>query len=146
MTATAHALIGGVIASTITTPEIGISLSLISHPIVDLIPHWDFASNWRSKNKIKLFLEAALDVSFGVVLAFALFGKNVDYVYFFSCILASEIWDIIESPYWLLNWKFPPISWIYNVQSRLQGKLRAPWGIYTQILTVAVLYIILKNF
>lgn len=146
MTATAHALIGGAIAATIQNPQAGIALAFISHPIADMIPHWDFAADWRSKNKVKLFLEASLDLGTGLVVAYALFGRDVDIIYFFSCIFASEIWDIVESPYWLLNWKFPPITWVYNIQSKLQGKLAAPWGIITQILFVALLYIILKNF
>lgn len=143
MTATAHALIGGAIASTIQNPELGLALSFISHPIMDLIPHWDFAGNWRSKKKLKLFLEASLDLSFGVVISYALFGRNTDLWYFLACIVASEIWDVIEAPYWLLNWRFPPISWVYNIQSRMQGKAELPWGLITQILFVTVAIVIL---
>lgn len=146
MTATAHALMGGAIASTISNPELGLSLAFISHPLLDLIPHWDFAADWRTKNKVKLFLEASLDLSFGVLISYLLFGTNVNFWYFFGCIFVSEVWDMIEAPYWLLNWKFPPISWVYNVQSRMQGKAALPWGIITQIITITVATIFLQNF
>lgn len=91
-------------------------------------------------------MEASLDVTFGTIVAYFLFGQNINPWYFFGCILFSEIWDIIEAPYWLLNWKFPPISWVYNVQSRMQGKAALPWGIITQILTVALATVLLQNF
>ncbi|MDD2823359.1 MAG: hypothetical protein PHQ59_04755 [Candidatus Daviesbacteria bacterium] len=145
MTATAHALIGGAVASTISNPELGLSLAFISHPLLDLIPHWDFANNWRAKDKFILFIEASADLTFGVLLSYILFGQNVNLWYFFGCIFVSEVWDIIEAPYWFLNWKFPPISWIYNVQSKMQGKAALPWGIITQILTVALATLILQK-
>jgi len=145
MTATAHALIGGAIASTIPNPEIGLSLAFISHPLLDLIPHWDFANNWRTKNKVRLFIEASLDLGFGVILAYFLFGQNVNLWYFLGCIFVSEVWDIIEAPYWFFNWRFPPISWIYNIQSRMQGKAKLPWGIITQILIVILATLILQT-
>ncbi|MFA5933381.1 MAG: hypothetical protein WCV81_03925 [Microgenomates group bacterium] len=145
MTATAHALIGGAVASTISSPELGLSLAFISHPLLDLIPHWDFANNWRTKNKTKLFIEASLDLSFGVILTYILFGQGVNMWYFFGCIFVSEVWDIIEAPYWLLNWKFPPISWVYNIQSRMQGKAPLPWGIITQIVTVVLATVVLQS-
>lgn len=146
MTATAHALVGGIIASNVPDPSIGLSLSFISHPLLDLIPHWDFALDWRNKNSTKLFFEASFDLGFGVLLSYLLFGSNVNFWYFFACILASEIWDVIEAPYWLLGWKFPPFSWLFNIQSRLQGKLKLPWGIITQIVTVVVITLILQKY
>lgn len=145
MTATAHALVGGAIASTIPDPAIGLSLAFISHPLLDLIPHWDFAENWRTKNKVKLFFEASADLGVGVLISYILFGANINFWYFFACILASEIWDLLEAPYWILGWKFPPFSWIFNIQSNMQGKAKLPWGIITQITTVVLIVLILQN-
>lgn len=145
MTATAHALIGGAIASTVPDPVVGLSLSFISHPLLDLIPHWDFAENWRTKKSSKLFLEASADLGFGVLLSYFLFGSNVNLWYFFACIIVSEVWDAFEAPYWLLGWTFPPFSWLYNIQSNMQGKLKLPWGIITQIVTVVLIVLILQN-
>jgi membrane-bound metal-dependent hydrolase YbcI (DUF457 family) len=52
MTATAHALIGGAIAASIPNPALGLPLAAISHPLVDMIPHWDFGLGWRKKKKV----------------------------------------------------------------------------------------------
>lgn len=144
MTATAHVLIGGAIASTIVNPEVGLSLAFISHPLLDLIPHWDFANHWQVKNKTKLFLESSLDFSFGVLLSYLLFGQQVSLWYFGACVFAAVVFDIIEAPYWF-GWKFAPISLVYNIQSKMQGKAKLPWGIITQIITVTLITIVLQN-
>ncbi len=146
MTATAHALVGGAIAASIPNPAIGVPLALVSHPLLDLIPHWDFGIGWRGKNKFTLFLESSLDLLLGIVLAYFLFGKNISSIYFLSCILASESWDILMMPYLLLNWKFPPFQTVYNLQHAMQRKAKASfvWGILTQIGTVYATVLLLR--
>lgn len=136
MTATAHALVGGAIAASVPDPTIGLTLSFASHPILDAIPHWDFGWGWKQKTKLKLFLQASFDLSLGLVISYLIFGKNVNFWYFSACVFASEAWDIMEAPYWFLDWRFPPFSWIYNIQSKMQGKVRLPWGILTQVASV----------
>lgn len=145
MTATAHALVGGAIAASISNPALALPLAAFSHPILDMIPHWDFGNGWRGKNKVTLFVESVLDLVVGILLAYFLFventffGKNVDPIYLLSCIFFSEIWDILMMPYLLFNWKFPPFSTAYQFQHKIQkhAKLTSlPWGILTQAVTV----------
>lgn len=139
MTATAHALVGGAIAASISNPAIALPLASLSHPILDMIPHWDFGIGWRGKNKVTLFTESVLDLVVGILLAFFIFGKNVDPIYFLTCIFFSEIWDILMMPYLLFKWKFPPFSTAYNLQHKIQKHTKLtflPWGVLTQALTV----------
>lgn len=139
MTATAHALVGGAIAASISNPAIALPLASLSHPILDMIPHWDFGIGWRTKNKVTLFTESVLDLVVGILLAFFIFGKNVDPFYFLTCIFFSEIWDILMMPYLLFKWKFPPFSTAYNLQHKIQKHTKLtflPWGILTQAITV----------
>lgn len=145
MTATAHALVGGIAASTIQDPLLGITLAAASHPLLDMIPHWDFGWGWRKKTKLKLFLQASFDMIFGFVLAYLLFGQNVNFWYFSACVLASEIWDILEIPYWFFGWKFPPFGWIYKFQHDIQGKAKLPWGILTQVGSVAGILLVMRS-
>ncbi|MBI4040057.1 hypothetical protein HY389_01740 [Candidatus Daviesbacteria bacterium] len=146
MTATAHALVGGAIAASVPDPTIGLTLSAASHPIMDLIPHWDFGWGWRSKTKVKLFAQASFDLALGFILAYFLFGRYTNnFWYFMAAVFASEIWDMLEAPYWFFNWRFPPFSWIYNIQHRLQGKVKLPWGILTQVAVVIVVVIALQT-
>src|SRR5437868_2922896 len=136
MTATAHALVGGAIAASIPNPVIGITLSAASHPLLDLIPHWDFGWGWREKSKQKLFLQAAGDGIFGLILAYLLFGMGVPLWYFLACVFVSVAWDIAEAPYWFFNWRKGPVAWIYKIQSNMQGKTKTMWlGILTQVVT-----------
>ncbi|MBI2601111.1 hypothetical protein HYW42_04100 [Candidatus Daviesbacteria bacterium] len=147
MTATAHALVGGAIAASMQNPVLGITLSAVSHPLLDLIPHWDFGWGWRQKTKLRLFLEATFDLVFGFLLAYLLFGRNIDFWYFSAAVLASEIWDILEAPYWFFGWKFPPFGLIYKIQSSLQGKTKTMQvGILNQVLTVTGIVLVLRLF
>lgn len=144
MTATAHALIGGVIASSIPDPALGIPLSAISHPIADMIPHWDFGCGWKKKNKALLFFQSFADLSFGVTLTFLIFGNTTNHLYLFLAIFISESWDLLQAPYWLFNWKFFPFSLFYNFGSKTNRKAKLPWGILTQIATVSSLVLSLR--
>lgn len=137
MTATAHALIGGAIAaSTPQNPALGISLTAISHPILDMIPHWDFGLGWKKKNKLLLFFQALADLIFGIFVTFLLFGKSVNALYLMLAIFISLSWDILQAPYWLFGWKFFPFSTFYKFQHEINGKAKLPWGILTQAATV----------
>lgn len=144
MTITAHALVGGAIAASIQNPTLGILISAATHPILDMIPHWDEGWGWRQKTKLRLFTESFLDLVLGVVLTYFLFGQNIPLWYLMACIFASLFWDFLEAPYLFLNWKFPPFYQIYKIQSRLQGKLKAPWGILTQVASVGVVVLALS--
>lgn len=144
MTATAHALIGGAIAASIPNPAIGIPLAAISHPIVDMIPHWDFGCGWKKKGKLVLFLQSFADLTFGVVLTFLLFGNTTNQFYLFLAIFISESWDLMQMPYLLFNWKFFPFSAFYHFGHGTNGKAKMPLGILTQAATVTGLVLVLR--
>ena len=145
MTATAHALVGGAIAYAVPNPVIGISLAFISHPLLDMIPHWDAGWGWRSKTKKRLFTEAVIDCILGLGLAFLLFGGTTPFWYLLACIFASEALDLMEIPYWFFRWDFPPFSWIYKFQHNIQGKAKLPWGVLTQVVTVGLIIFLLTS-
>ncbi len=137
MTATVHAIVGGAIAaSTPNNPALGISLAALSHPILDMVPHWDFGLGWKKKNKVVLFFESSADLIFGVVVTFLLFGKFTDNLYLMLAIFISESWDFMIMPYLLFNWKFPPFSTFYKVQHALNRRADIFWGVLTQAATV----------
>lgn len=144
MTATAHALIGGAIAASVPDPRLGITLSAISHPIADMIPHWDFGLGWRKKSKVLLFLESFGDLAFGVIITFLIFGKSTNTLYLLLCIFMSESWDFMQMPYLLFNWKFFPFSTFYKFGSQTNGKAKMPWGILTQVASVSGLVLALR--
>ncbi len=146
MTATAHALVGGAIAASISDPALGLPLATLSHPILDMIPHWDLGCGWRKKNKLTLFAESVLDLLIGIIAAFFIFGKSADPIYLLACIFFSEIWDILMMPYLLLGWNLPPFSTAYKWQHKIQSNIKLPWGILTQIGTVTGIILVLRIF
>lgn len=146
MTATAHALIGGAIAASISNPAIGLPLAAISHPLADMIPHFDFGIGWRNKTKLKLLIQGSGDLLFGIILTYLIFGQTTDLYYLAAAVFLSEIWDIIQVPYWILNWKFPPFSTFYNFQHEINSKAKLPWGILTQAATVGGVVLVLRVF
>ena len=135
MTATAHALVGGAIAASISNPAIGLPLAAASHPLLDMIPHWDFGWGWRKKSKVLLFTQSIFDLVFGVAVTLLIFGKVTDLTYLLFAIFLSEVWDILQMPYLLWGWKFP-FYIFYKFQHEINGKARLPWGILTQAATV----------
>jgi membrane-bound metal-dependent hydrolase YbcI (DUF457 family) len=145
MTATAHALVGGAIAASVPDPLIGISLSLLSHPLLDMVPHWDAGWGWRKKTKVRLFTECSIDLLGGTFVAYLLFGQHTSLPYFLAAVFASELWDLLEIPYWFFNWRQAPFSWIYKFQHEIQGKLALPWGIVTQVVSVSAIVLLLKT-
>ena len=145
MTATAHALIGGTIAAAFPqNPSLGITLAAASHPLLDMIPHWDFGLGWKKKNKVLLFSQAAFDLIFGITVTFLFFGKSVSPIYLLLAIFMSLSWDFLQAPYWLFGWKFPPFSTFYNVSHQINVKAKLPWGILTQAATVTGLVLVLR--
>lgn len=146
MIATAHALVGGAVAASVSNPALGVTIAAVSHPLMDLIPHWDFARGWQKKPKAKLFIESFLDVTLGVILATVLFSQGVEPRYFAACVLASVIWDFLEAPYWFLKREIPPFYWVYKIQHRMQGRTGPKWGILTQVVTVAAILAVLSKF
>lgn len=145
MTATAHSIVGGAIAAAVPDPILGISLALLSHPLLDMIPHWDEGWGWRKKDKSRLFMECSIDMMAGIIVTFALFGGGVHTWYLLACIGAAVSWDVLEAPYLILNWKFQPFELFYKLQHNIQGKAALPWGIVTQIVTVGLVLFFLHR-
>lgn len=152
MTITAHILVGGAIASAVPNPYIGIPLSLVSHHLLDIIPHWDEGWGWRQKPKLRLFAESFFDLALGLGVGYLMFvqsgffGLKTNLNYFLICSFFAIAADLMEAPYLFLNWKFPPFSTFYNIQHQLQGKARLPWGVLTQVATVGAVVLVLKFF
>lgn len=142
--AVSHTLIAGAIASTVPNQPLGLALSFVSHPLLDMIPHWDLGWGWRQKPKLRLLIECSLDLFGGLAITYLAFGNKVNLGYFLGCIALSVGWDVLEVPYWFLKWNFPPFSTVYNIQHPIQGKAKLPWGILSQVLSVAFITILLS--
>ena len=139
MTATAHALIGASLAVKLTNPLVGIPIAFLSHFAADLVPHWDPGTNHKKKTKLRLKLEATADVLIGFLLTYLIFARFVDPVYLFVMIIAAQLPDWLEAPYFMFGIKLPPFTWFRWIGSTLQTRMQLPWGLVTQVVIVGLL-------
>jgi hypothetical protein len=142
MLAASHALTGAAIAAASPNPITGIFLALLSHPLLDLIPHWDLNSRDNGKKPLDLLLFCSTDVAVGFSLGFLIFGQKVLPGILLITMLAAQLPDWLEAPYHLFHWRFPPFSTVKNIQHQLHSKLDLPWGLLTQIALLGIILLI----
>lgn len=145
MTATGHALVGAAIVTKIPDLRISLPLVLISHFVLDKLPHWDPMTNRKAKSVNLVLTETVIDVVLGLALVGLIFvfflRKNP--VTMFAGALVSYSPDMFEAPYVLFKLNFAPSYYLYRFQKWIHdlgfnARAQAPWGVITQVLVVAV--------
>ncbi len=157
MTATAHALVAAAIARAIPNPYLSIPLAFGSHFILDAVPHWDFGTNWRGRSKKMTGALAIAETTLGITVAYFLFHGKVEPVQLLLTIIAGELPDWMEAPYYIFfasqNKKEPGKTaafWekltykIYKLENVFHAKASYPFGVFTQVATVAFFLLLLK--
>jgi hypothetical protein len=129
-----HALIGASLAKLVPNPYLGLPLSLASHFLTDLIPHWDLRTRKTKRSKPKIVVYSLTDAFIGYLIGYLLFASSVPLPYLAAMMFTSQLPDWLEAPYHVFDWRFPPFSNIKKFQSKLHRKLDLPWGLVTQIL------------
>ncbi|MCA9308697.1 MAG: hypothetical protein R3B92_02180 [Patescibacteria group bacterium] len=147
MLLTPHTIVGVAVATAISNPLIAAPLSFALHFAGDKLPHWDFFSNTKNGERRVGWRPLAVmaDMSIGIFIAltftyYALWGLGDSYLALniFLCGLASVLPDALTGPY--IYTDNPPkfCMWIKNIQSKAQTQAPLPWGIFTQLVVVAV--------
>lgn len=157
MTATAHALVAGAIASRLTDPFVASIFAFGSHYIMDSIPHWDFGTNWRVRPKATTGILAIADTVTAFTVAYILFAGKVGVVPITIVTIASLLPDWLETPWYILfahQKKHEPgpragiaerlAYLVYKIPNAFHAKAQFPLGLFTQIATVAFFWILLK--
>jgi hypothetical protein len=149
MTATAHAVLGTVIAAKVGNPALAIPLAIASHIAADMFPHWDTATNISRKGKRRAIIDSFIDLILGFLLSYAIVfflfpHTNLFYVLFL--ILISQSLDWLMLPYYFLRIKFPLFVWAYKFQKSFNHSLDKPWGIINQIAVLALIVILAMIF
>lgn len=143
MTAISHALIGASIAAKVSSPLAAGSIAFGTHFLCDIVPHWDFGTNWRLRPKIVTGALAIAETLIALIGGYFLFTSLVpNQMTLAIAIVASLLPDWLEAPYYIFP-KAPRIFYhLYKIQSRLHSRMQAPAGIYTQIIVVGLFLII----
>lgn len=157
MTATAHALVAGAIASKFSDPVTASGLALFSHFIMDSVPHWDFGTNWRNRPKAATGTVAIFETILGMAVAYWFFNQHVPLPLLGITVVASIIPDWLETPWYIFfatAQKHAPAKsasfWeklcftIYKTENIFHAKAELPLGIITQVVTVAFFLLLLR--
>ena len=156
MTATAHALVSGAIASRFADPFVGGELALTSHYVMDSIPHWDFGTNWRDRPKHKTGTFAIAETLVGVCLSYYFFGVHLPFLLWAITVGCGILPDWLETPWYIFfahQKKHGPSAragiWertayaFYKVPNMFHAKAQLPLGAVTQIAAVVFFLFIL---
>lgn len=143
----AHALTGGVIASKIANPLVSLPLALASHFLIDLLPHWNPRLSIEKKKygyiTKKTFLVIVLDCLFGLFLGLFLAFRHLPDTSMMLKIIAGcfvgILPDLIEAPFYFLNWKNFRLTKIAVFQSSHQNNVSFWPGMVSQIIFTIVL-------
>ena len=156
MTATAHALVAGAIASHIPDPFSAALLALASHFIMDSVPHWDFGANWRNRPTSVPGILAIAETVIGMSVAYLVFGGKVELGLLSVTVVASLLPDWLETPWYIFfanhKKKMPATGAgilekicfnVYKIENVFHTKASFPFGVITQVATVAFFLVIL---
>lgn len=157
MTAVAHALVAGAIATKVHDPISLVTLNLGAHFIMDSVPHWDFGTNWRSRSKRLTGFISIIDTLTAYAVAYLLFIPQTTGFLLILAVTSSLLPDWLETPWYIFfarNDKFEPGKHasflekltfrLYKTENRFHSKAGFPLGAITQVATVLFFLWVLK--
>lgn len=160
MTATAHALVAGAIATTFPDPFTAGTLAFLSHFVMDSIPHWDIGTNWRGRPRRITGALAIAETAVGISAGFLFFSSRAPTLTLLLAIALSLLPDWMETPWYIFfarqNKPKPGKNagaWerltygIYKTENMFHAKLQDPLlGIATQVIAVVFFLQLLEIF
>jgi len=132
MLAATHAIVGAITITQVQNPEIALSMAFISHPLLDLFPHWDLNTRWAARSKLNTFILSAADSGGGMLLGLLLFATKENFFLLIAGMLVAQWADFLEAPYHFGfhdHWFFKTIK---KFQHLWHTKLGWPWGFIPQ--------------
>jgi hypothetical protein len=141
-----HTLIGALVATKIPEPRIALPLALISHFVLDLIPHWNpnlytekINDGQVAEKSIQLVVaDTIASLILGSVIAWS-FWPNINRIVtiYLACFFAV-IPDVIEGLYFFAGINHPWLIELVKFQRRHQGKAGKKLGLAIQSAVVLV--------
>jgi hypothetical protein len=141
MIETCHILAGAAIAGKTQNPFLGLLFALLSHYLLDFIPHEEYPVNRGEKiwkTPLREMLKAVVDLSFGFLIVFIL-SKNT------ALALAGGFFAIIPDALTLFLYIFPEnkllkLHYDFHINKIHVLKTKIPrfWRIVTQITVILV--------
>jgi membrane-bound metal-dependent hydrolase YbcI (DUF457 family) len=142
MTATNHVLAGAVVALAVKQPALAIPLAVLSHFLLDALPHYGFESGTifeHSKHKRSLTqLITPVDGGLAIVILLWLgffLDASVPNLLIVICAFAAYVPDILWLPTFIKELRthvWEPRGWFLKLHQKIQWRER-PWGIYVEL-------------
>lgn len=110
MMAISHAFVGVAIATQVQSPIASAVLIITSHFLMDLIPHWDFGTDWKKRSIKATGLLAIGDTLVAIIVPLLIFYKgsplailptNLSLLQIFLAVCWGNLPDWLEAPYFL---------------------------------------------
>lgn len=145
-----HIIVGAAMATKIPNPLISLPLAFLVHFPLDLIPHWNPHLYQETKKygkptkKTTLIVVADLLLSLGAgffLAARVLPDINHAFCIILACFAAVAL-DVIEGPYFFLNFRPQWLRRLIEFQHRHQGRALLVPGLIVQV-TVVILGIVI---
>ena len=144
MLATTHALVGGFVASKISNPIIYSPLLIVSHFLLDSIPHWDLGIDFRKREKVVNFLIGGADLAAGIGMCWLIFQKDHPFnPLLWAGVFFSLLPDFLEFPSLFLGWRFFPFDKLELIHSYFfHRKINFPQGLIPQLMIIGVIFLL----
>ncbi len=153
MLETPHVAIGAAIATKIPNPFLAIPLAFVSHFVMERVPHWNphlvtetkkYGFPTRKSITI-IIIDVTLALTLGSFVAYRALPDTSHAITILLASFASVLPDLIESPYFFLGMRNKPLKRWLTFQKSLQVDTTPFWGLLTQVITIAAVFIWLGN-
>lgn len=140
-----HTIVGAAIAVKIGNPALALPLALVSHFVLDPIPHWnphlytEVKRDGRVSNRSKLFMagDVILSLAAGLFIASRMLPNTALAFLVLLGAFVSVFPDLIKAPFYLLGVRHPLLVRYVEVERSIQGETDKPLlGIASQLLVV----------
>lgn len=153
MLETPHVAVGAAIATQIPNPFISIPLAFLSHFVMERVPHWNphIVSETKKygsptlRTRIIIAADVLMALVLGTYIASRVLPDTNHAAYIMLASLASVMPDLMEFPYFFLNMRNKFLTQWLKFQKSLQVDTTPFWGLLTQVITIAAVFLWLQN-
>lgn len=144
MLETPHVIVAAAIAYKVGDPYLAIPLSFVSHFVLETVPHWNphiltemkKFGEITKKSKTIIVADVILSLISGLYIASQVLPNSQHYWTILIACFFGVLPDLMEAPYFFLNWKNKFLSWWIKTQKSIQSDATPVPGMITQAITI----------
>jgi len=146
MLITAHGLVGAFVGREVGYPPLAFLLGLVSHFLLDAIPHCDgpddvLGRNENASNSVAQYIIVIVDILFAVAILFYFINNNLSTTGLIWGVVGAELPDIVDNmPFWSRRIRRVLLfKQFHNFHAKIQSIKTPLWiGLTTQYLIAAI--------